>query len=251
MSSLASLSACFLSLFVSQFLVHSISPAEEVSRLCQAICAQDSSLVYVFVLHVIPHQKQSFNFLWGLPKSQVYLSKELFLLGGNDREIAIVWENSTYAWRGTKLCGYRDCRITEKNIEQLNLEKRVLIRIQKLREAAAVKPNKLSFNALDLLVTNKQFWYYRTLFVVFRKHHAEIPNSSWIVTGENIDSVFIPLKVKEFGIAEAKIVLEPMKRGSNLGELKSIDVNRMTLGNYSIKIRFESCSPVSTRCGDA
>lgn len=117
---------------------HLETPSEKIVEICRAICSQSPvhpKVTFVFTLHVPEEHKYSYNHLWSLPNSLVYLSEQYIALGREDRLIEISWERNNRIFGDRPrdgLCGIRDCRDSERNLELFHRERRVLIQVLSL-----------------------------------------------------------------------------------------------------------------------
>lgn len=233
--------------------------------ICEAISAstvENRNLTFIFVLYTTSEFRSSFNFLWNLPSSLVYLSTDYIHLKANERQIILSWERdyqptlrpvSEY-WDLHKVCGTRSCDHVIGGIDRFHVEKRVLIQVRELKPYEviydpAVKIRRILRNYLSL---KYYYHHYLSTLVVVRKENKDTFHSSHIIKRSDraVGSMIVELMVKELETRDAEHVFDAAEYKSNVThtidvEFSGIHTRIPSLPGSSYPILLNSCFPVS------
>ena len=239
------------------------SAVERVIEICSKISSQhlaEQELTFVFVLHLtLPVDKSLFNFLWRLPRAQVYSANRKFHLKGNEREVVISWQEPKVAASGVRWdlrssCGYKNCVKDFLYIEEFAFEKRALIQIANCySEKFDGQVQMEIFHAISgNLLKDSYFQRYRSSFVVVRRGFDDSLLATFVVQGvdHTADVHVSSLVVRELGRNEAggAFALVPSLANRSMKfELNSTSISsagsESTVENFVLR----SCGSVSTR----
>lgn len=242
--------------------VTSKNASEVVRATCEGIVSRYSkngTLTFVFVLNTTDDFRSSFNYLWSLPHSQVYLSNVPFPLKDNDRVISISWERdsppfvraTSRLWDLQKECGFRECVNSSETIDQLHLEKQILIQVRELKPLELPKfPPSWVRRELQRRLAWK-YYYHRQLstIVVLRNEGYDTVHSSTIIkrSGEVIGKTIMKLITKKLESDDVATIFDSFYGTSNRSakfHLKFSDLYISDGLNQGV-IAFNSCIPVS------
>ena len=244
--------------------VMSENATEILEKICRAMCSHspgDQKLTFVFVLITTTDFKTSFNYLWSLPNSHVYLSTEHIALSNNDREITLSWQRDvrpprvyrqmTAFWDIYNECGSRNCKHTVDTIQNFQMEKRVLVQVRELlpgewkQESPSMIRNRLK-KALPLT-----FYYhrYKSTLVVLRAQDGDAVHSSLIIRRSNrvVGNTVAELLVKDLVIRDAKRVFDHVPLVSNHSSGFIVSFSKLSFhdGEFRHIIAFNTCLSVS------
>lgn len=201
-------------------------------QLCEEITSQsrpeNRNLIFVFTLVTTADFETSFNYLWSLPRAQVYLSRKYIPLRADFREIIISWERDyqpslramTENWDIYKACGLRDCKHVINVLDNFHLDQRVLIQVRELKtyEWHYNPPWKVRRIIDGHLGETHYYHRYRATLVVLRMQNKDTVHSSVVIrrSGRVVGGTIMPLKVEELGSSYARRIFDPVKDIANL-----------------------------------
>lgn len=238
---------------------HLETPSDKVVAICRAICSQSlrrPKVTFVFKLRVMEGQKHSFDHLWSLPNSLLYLSDQYPALGRENRLIEISWEenNPVFGERSyDETCLFNECRYSEKNLQQFHLERRVLIQVRSLPEAESQRaPQPIGLELLNETLWDFQLLTYRSIFFVVLVQRKNVVHSSYIVAPTDVpDGQVRFVTVESLNMERAGKVFDPRKHVSNFSLQIALQPFQIyfripPVSPYRyVMVRAERCSPVS------
>ena len=213
----------------------------------------DPKRTVIFTVRTNARNKFLFNFLWKLPRAQMYLSLPQIVLKEREVEIVLSWERDrgleNEYWYLSGSCGYRGCRSAPRVVQFFQLEKRILIQIREL--PTAVMPEDVLTKIQSSLTEgiHNYFHRYREIFLIFRTvdrlnlHSTVTVRRTGLILGEHI----LKLTAEEFDANHARDVFKPTETFSNESdklELKFYSAFFLD-GKYIRRIFFRSCPKVS------
>ena len=238
--------------------------SEVLEKICKAISSQssgDQKLTFVFVLITTADYRTSFNFLWSLPNSHVYLSTEHIALRDNDREVTISWERDVKPpgsfrdisafWDIYNECGSRNCTNVVDTIQSFQLEKRVLVQVRELLPLEWYRNPPLKIRRRMKTSLGYTFYYhhYKSTLVVLRELNGDTVHSSLIIKRSNrvVGSTVAELVVKDFDISDARRVFDHIPPVSNHSSefILSFTILSFRDGGDGHVVAFNSCLIVS------
>ena len=231
------------------------SAIEELSKICLAICSQHSVTgpkVFVFSLYGgVPHENTEVNFLWKLPYAHVYSAKKHFILRESDREVEISF-HATHL-RTAEKCSPEECEYLQENIAQLNVEKRIHIKIRKdsPQRFAGHRAKFLSELSQDLR-GRSSFQLYRTSFVLVWDDSCLLASFTVARSNRPVSDQVVNLIVSETEDHEAGEVFGEIRSSSNQSaELKldrfSVSFGADDHGSVNAAGFIKTCARVSSR----